>query len=208
MGSRVRRALVVGVTAIAVIGYIPGAAGSRPSGPGWVITDLGVSGEAFALNNAGDVVGSTIAGSARAFAWKAGKLTFLRGGSVATAVNIRGEIVGYGDAGVHGAAGYLWRNGSAGPLPALGSRCPSSRPNAISDRGWVVGWSGDQDDCSVRMSLAWSAILWRNGKLARLANDGQAVAINGHEQIAINVEGKSPIVWELGTETPIGFLRG
>jgi probable HAF family extracellular repeat protein len=173
-----------------------------------VITDLGASGEAFALNDAGDVVGSTITGSARAFAWKAGKLTFLRGGSVATAVNGRGEIVGYGYAGVHGEPAYLWRNRSAVPLEALGSSCPSSRPNAINDRGWVVGWSGDQDDCSDRMSLAWSAALWRSGTLDPLENAGEAVAINEHAQIAINVEGHPPILWERGAQTEIGFLHG
>jgi len=209
MGSRGQRALVACVAGVFVVGFIASAAGSTASGRRWVITDLGVSGEAFALNNAGEVVGSTITGSGRAFAWKAGKLTFLRGGSLATAVNARGEIVGYGYAGAEkGEPAYLWRNGSAYPLPALGSSCPSSRPNAINDRGWVVGWSGDQDDCSLRMSLVWSGALWRNGQLFQLDGDGQAVAVNQRGQIAINIEAHPPILWDRGAETEIGFLPG
>ena len=120
--------------------------------------DLGTLGgvdgqsEAYAINNAGQVVGwskALIEGSNisnRAFLWQGGVMTDLGslggtlGASWATDINDAGQVVGYAEAGTGETHAFLWQDGvmtDLGTLPS-GTR---SEAHAINEAGQVAGWS-------------------------------------------------------------------
>lgn len=161
---------------------------------------------AVAINDHGTVVGS---GEARAPAgigspmshaslWRGGKATDLnalvgKGGSLAIAVNERGDVVGVKgpdlteevgsksadcDFGCHA---FLWRNGKMIDLGTFaGARPGVSEPLDVNDHGDVVGWS--------RTLHGDHAFVWHDGvmtDLGTLPGDyrSAAVAINNRGQI-------------------------
>ncbi|MEW6249122.1 MAG: hypothetical protein AB1716_00620 [Planctomycetota bacterium] len=142
----------------------PGSLGPHPvlwryAGGQWTITDLGTLGgpygRATALNDAGQIVGqaNVPGGDMHAFLWlpqpayglPAGMHDFAPGlgQAIATAVNERGQIVGYAGAG----ASFLWLPEPAYGLPAGTTMLSMSGvPNAagawpagINDDGEIVG---------------------------------------------------------------------
>jgi probable HAF family extracellular repeat protein len=173
-----------------------------------VLTDLGVlergSGEygvAFDVNEAGQVVGgSDVAGGTamHAFLWRRGVMTDLGtlGGSfsVATAINNRGQVVGY-SANRSGAwHGFLWERGTMTDLGVDNAR-------GINDRGQVVGGTS--------FGTGFHAYLWQRGHVTDLGvlsgNYSEAYAVNNRGWVAGN--GASPtgfvnaFLWRHGVMT-------
>jgi probable HAF family extracellular repeat protein len=118
------------------------------------MTDLGTlggpNGEAYWINDNGDVVGrADIAGSSghHAFLWRRGKMIDLGAApgwpcSTAYAVNIRGEvIIDTGICGKGGGPAMVWRNGKAYDLNTLipaGSQFFIADVFSINDRGEIA----------------------------------------------------------------------
>ncbi|ADP81604.1 hypothetical protein [Pseudofrankia inefficax] len=171
-------------------------------------------------NAVGDVVGSRYVngGSPHAQLWHAGQTIDLGtlGGSfsTATAVNLRGQVIGQAstaDGVIHGAE---WnRSGNAtghwSALPTLGGA--DANPTAINASGDIVGYSATP-------SGAYHAALWRAGRVIDLGTLGmagsEAVAINDAGQIAafaypagVNATTHA-FRWWHGHATPLGSLGG
>jgi probable HAF family extracellular repeat protein len=104
------------------------------------IVDLGL-GQAFAINNRGDVVGHKIVVDVgRAFSYSGGQLTDLGtlGGETSSAVDVNdaGEIVGWSATADGRVRAFLYREGAMSELPVPGD---GSFAAAINRRGDVVG---------------------------------------------------------------------
>lgn len=138
----------------------------------------------------------------RGFAWRAGEMKGMPtlGGhnSFATAVNNRGQVVGWAETDFEDPScdedatqvlqflGVIWnpRTDELEILPPLPGHSASTG-NAINDRGQVVGISGDCDQAVGRDS-ALSAVLWDRGETIDLGNLG---GDNWHTPIDINRKG-------------------
>lgn len=192
------------------------------------IIDLGTLGStsaedelsrANAINNKGQVVGAAMTatdGIAHAFLWQKGKMTDLGtlGGrsSEATAINSRGQVVGYSWTAAGEIHGFLWSKGVMTDLGTLGGT--NSFASAINDRGQVVGDSSSS-------SGERRAFLWDRGKMTDLGTLGRtvqpfasAVAINNAGQVigssrCDGIRGdcdpgdRHTFVWEKGTMTDL-----
>jgi probable HAF family extracellular repeat protein len=171
----------------------------------------GASSRAFAVNNAGEVVGeSTYLGYVEhhAFSWtQAGgmvDLGTLGGGfSQAVAVNSAGQVVGWGIAGDGAEHAFSWTQaGAMIDLGTLGGS--SSRALAVNDGGEVVGQA--QDLYGYEHAFSWTPA----GGMVDLGTLGgsssQAVAINNAGQIVGTSDtgsgGATPfhhaVLWERG----------
>lgn len=124
----------------------------------------GTSGGPNALNNRGQVIGSSnLAGDqdSHPFLWDDGKLVDLFTGAVggnpvsANAINDTGEIVGQAIFSNQFFHAYLWRNGAATDLGTLPGDC-FSEAFAINSRGQVVGRS-------VACDSSTRSFLWEDG---------------------------------------------
>jgi probable HAF family extracellular repeat protein len=171
-----------------VVALTASAAGTAGSGQArWVIRDLGTVGGlpisgAVAINDRGQVAANAgVSASAeygvaygsggvtsRAFLWQKGKITDLGtlGGvsSYCSAINARGQVVGWADTKAKNADGspithaFLWEKGHMTDLGTLGGK--QSRAVAINERSQVVGWGdvgGDEH-----------AFLWEKGHIRDL----------------------------------------
>jgi probable HAF family extracellular repeat protein len=135
---------------------------------------------AYAVNDAGQVVGSSVnaAGQLHAFLWThdggARDLGSLGGAtSVATAINNSGEAVGYSEtaSGVNHAFIWTEQTGMQDLMSLSTRKCPNcqSEAYAIDDAGLVAGEFGVNNG-----DIAW-AIIWKNGNarnLGALGTDG------------------------------------
>ncbi len=170
------------------------------------ITDLGTLGlersEARAINNAGQIVGSSVpvTGGQHAVRWENGTITDLGPGE-AHDINEAGQIVGYRvtDTGEHIAV--LWQGGTVtdlGPGEALG----------INEVGQIVGYTG----YTPGFPHSSAAVIWENGIMTELETLGGgwslAAEINDAGQIvgyASNARSAGRAVrWEDGAVTDLG----
>jgi len=144
------------------------------------IRNLGTDGWAVAINDQGQIIGSTWPG---AFFWQRGKISYIGGSgskTEAVALNDRGEVVGYrwstdcGEmAGMRDEPiprAFVWVNGKMTVLPTLRGGDASlpgppayehffpSPSGVINDRGQIVGWSttSQGDYCNSPVH----AVLW------------------------------------------------
>ncbi|TYB96590.1 hypothetical protein FXF53_21525 [Micromonospora sp. WP24] len=173
------------------------------------LTDLGALGEnsaATAVNERGEVVGSS---DGRPVRWRNGSpidLTAVQGPAQALDVNDRGEVIGvrYTEtSGMYG-QGFLWRDGRSVDLPGLGG---DSYPVTINNRGEAVGF--------VTTATTSEAALWRNGRLIRLgppdALASMAHDINDRGQVlgSMRLDGDPNwhnFLWHDGVRTDLGAI--
>lgn len=179
------------------------------------ISDLGTLGgmhsEANDVNRHGVVIGSseTLWGDRHACIWDHGRMTDLgtlgddRAFTIATAVNDRGWVVGYGS--TLGRRGrfhaFLWK---AGRMTDLGTLVPgagqSSFAQDIDNRGRIVG--GATVD-----TMNHVPVMWQDGRIRELTDrSGEAFAVNNRGQVAgyFRSGPSSSFLWRRGKLTLIG----
>jgi len=152
------------------------------------------TGIAYGINDAGQIVGET---GRDAALWYKGVLKDLgdwgneySAGTTATAINNRGQVVGYsyedyGEGEIWEA--FLWYNGT---LTNIGFDVPSD----INERGQVVGYN----------PIGYAGFLWENG--VRTDLEFGAYAINNAGQIAGQTGQGHAMIWEKGKLIDLGTL--
>jgi probable HAF family extracellular repeat protein len=172
----------------------------KPDGNSWInwggINErgeaVGMSETAVPDPNGEDVCGFGTHLTCVPFFWRDGHMSALPtvGGNngQASAINNRGEVVGYAETAntdptcppAPTISPVLWKKGQAQPLPLIGTD-PDGFANGINDRGQAVGYSGN-------CTTAIHAVLWENGTAIPLTDLKQprsnyAFAINNRGQI-------------------------
>lgn len=117
------------------------------------------------------------------------------GGSVATAINDRGDVVGYSDWTPAPGRGpftcprrhaFLWRDGRMRDLDPLGT---GSEALALNERGQIVGWT------SSATRTARRAVIWENGTMRSLGEPDTTRPIGGSVATGINEQGEISGFW-------------
>ena len=146
--------------------------------------------EAIGISESGQVIGWTYRSDFRAATWKGGQMRLLplppgERGAFTSAINDRGEIIGYGwherEADNHA---LLWRNGTVIDLDTLGGK--QSEAAAINNRGQIVGRSetalNDSDGSPI-----WHPFVRQNDEMIDLGTaNADPVAINQRGEIIGN----------------------
>ncbi len=136
----------------------------------------GKEGEAVAVNDRGQVVGwaETKKGDRHAFFWENGKMADLTPGraSTAIAINNRGQVV------VSSRPDFLWEKGKT---TRIGTAKDSVIPEAINERGQVVGWVDTKGDDSDGLSI-YHAFLVAEREAARSRHAGRGEQRRGRRQ--------------------------
>jgi probable HAF family extracellular repeat protein len=134
--------------------------------------DFSVTSEAYAINNKGLIVGTSLpaqGAALHAFLWEKGRmrdLGTLGGNNESTSahdINDRNVVVGSSPDERGRVRAFLWRDGTMSGLGTLGGR--RSDALGINNRGQVVGRS---DFRGAPFSNAGHAVLWDNGRIIDL----------------------------------------
>ncbi len=115
-------------------------------------------GEAWAINNRGEIVGASVdaSGGFAAAIWQGGVVTALADrGSAAIDINNHGQIVGFAQSTTQRAV--LWQEYDMTVLPLPAGHF-SAQARAINEREVIVGWSE-----TVPPFIDRRAVIWRNG---------------------------------------------
>jgi probable HAF family extracellular repeat protein len=185
--NRVLKSLVAVVGVLLVTLVVPSTARGAER---YRVVPLGTLGgdgsQPYAVNDRGEVVGSSSTGTAtHPFVWRNGTMTdlgVLEAGPYeygrATDINERGQVVGFsvvnGDPEESGSHAFLWDQGVLKDLGTLGGE--DSLAFGINDRGEVVGFS----------QIATGelhAFRWSRGRMSDLG-PGEAHGINDASQVA------------------------
>jgi probable HAF family extracellular repeat protein len=166
---------------------------------GGVMTDLGTlhpdgTSHAAAINENGQIAGSSRPGGLGAFFWDQGVMTAIGSAEARATVddlNDRGQVVGTLFTSEWKGPAYVWDGGTmtlVTPMPALGA----ATARAINDHGHVVGYFSD--------GLNSRAFFWNEGELTLLADEGTesyAHDVNNRGQIAGTIDGRATL-WQIG----------
>lgn len=213
---------------------------TAPSGPvaaqrralqTYSLTDLGTLGgtssEASAVNNLGDVVGSSItaAGVYHAFLYRNATLFdlgTLPGGteSRGTAINDYGDVVGYSGVNAYGpqfreyTQGFVWQNGAMRALGALYCPCSfnvrygTSRAFAVSNSGSVAGDSQTVRGETFRHAFVWQENLMHDlGAQLNALETSLAYGINDINEVVGVVNNRAFLARD-GGGRDVGVLPG
>ena len=138
---------------------------------------------AWRINERGQIIGTSSSASDReqhAVTWENGKMIDLPPLGSVTAINERGQILGY-----FGSTAVIWENGKMRDLFAGGGA------SAINNRGQVVGGTKDG-----------RALVWQNGRITSLG-PGEAIDINERGEVVGQRDGRV-VVWRKGTTIDLG----
>ena len=209
-----RRFLWLSLGALLLAGMaVASSGGATQAEARWVVISLGTlggkEGQANAINNKGQVVGSAEVrvGVQHAFLWQKGRMvdlgTFGGAEGWAADINERSQVVGLAatkakDAeGEQVAHGFIWQNAHTTDLGAFS-------PAAINDRGQIAGWSRNEPS------------IWREGRVTGLGGLPSASScfpndINERAQIvgvcfADEMSHLHAVLWQGGTARDLGSL--
>jgi probable HAF family extracellular repeat protein len=167
-----------------------------------------------AMNDEGEVIaGCSIGHQPRSYLWDNGRLTALGtlGGkeTEASAINDRGQIVGWSKVASGAEHAFLWQDGRMTDLGTLGDY---STATAVNARGEVVGIS------TVSGSTQTHAVLWAQGRMIDLGiaasppnivvNDRGEVVWTGSAGPSTSEGAPHVFTWEHGKRRDLGTMGG